>query len=724
MVEIGLPGSCSAYLKRETPGAFPEKHLAEARRLFEDQEFDYIATAMGYEQRTEKRERSCSNDCGQTLGPKTYLDNDKRPDVECLAGLIITPAWWLEYDWKGQKPPWRRRDLASVLGKGDVLEVDAPTPPIYPPGPGVRTGSYRHYMYVKEKPVWKPELGEHGRWQFEVFHSQRAGEGPETSIVQVEREGWWSPQYYVYILDGGSPLGSIEFAVMKNNQRVLVEAPLAGLELKNVYRATAMTCAPICNKQEPRQVRDPLLLDLDGNGIQTIGLDGELRVDHDADGFSELTGWVDWGDGVLMLDKNGNNKLDNGTELIGDYEILPNGMRSTDGFGSLTFYDADGNGKIDASDPVWSELRIWQGYIDNVGYIGDPSEQGKISTLDEMGIIAIDVNSTITNITDESANTEVRSGQFIWADGSGGKIAEYAFQTDASDTEAVEEVEVSSEISALPQLHGSGTLRNLHQAMALDSTGRLRELVEAFASETRVAERESIMTDLFFKWTGADSVGADSRGPCVDGRIVAALEPVFAMDLGNPDSSFAIQCKDTYHGVFEFFYADLMGQTHLKDWYEKIEYVWDEAKQDYVLDPTALMAAIQESLAADHEHGKELLSEFARSRRGFGFFGKSCYLSFREAVIEMDPDLAWAFDSGGLPVIDQLGQGLRTWSPHIEGTNNAEAVKGSLTEGGGTINGLSGSDVLYGTSRDEIFYQESGDGLLVGGAGNASKDRT
>ncbi|MEW6351606.1 MAG: calcium-binding protein, partial [Thermodesulfobacteriota bacterium] len=73
---------------------------------------------------------------------------------------------------------------------------------------------------------------------------------------------------------------------------------------------------------------------------------------------------------------------------------------------------------------------------------------------------------------------------------------------------------------------------------------------------------------------------------------------------------------------------------------------------------------------------------------------------------------------GGLPVIDHLGQGLRTWSPHIEGTNNSEAIKGSLTEGGGTINGLSGSDVLYGTSRDEIFYQESGDGLLVGGGGN------
>ncbi|MEW6351607.1 MAG: hypothetical protein AB1646_21360 [Thermodesulfobacteriota bacterium] len=644
MGEIGLPlpGGCTRInLRPATPDkTIPEKHLAKALDLFEKQDFDYIGTAEGYYRDTEETGSWFSCGCRKTLGKKTDLNGDKRYDVECWAGLVVTPAWKLQYDWAGQMPPWRGQDLASVLKEGYVLQVDVKYED--------RTKNYRHFMYVKQEPVRKTQQDEQGKlrtwWELEVFHSQRAGKGPETSTVQVERKAE-DGQYYVSILADGSPLSSIKSAVMGSGGLVISEVSLANLKLTHVYRATAMTCAQLCNL-EPTSPRDPLVLDLDGNGIQTIGLDAELRVDHDADGFSERTGWVGWGDGVLMLDKNGNHRLDNGTELIGDYEILPNGIRSTDGFGSLTFYDADGNGKLDASDPIWSELRIWQGYMDNVGYIGDPSEQGKISTLDEMGIIAIDVNSTITNITDESGNTEVRSGQFIWADGSSGKIAEYAFHMDASDTEAVEEVEVSSDISALPQLHGSGTLRNLHQAMALDSTGRLRDLVEAFASETRVAERESIMTDLFFKWTGADSVGADSRGPCVDGRIVAALEPVFAMDLGNPDSSFAIQCKESYHRVFEFFYADLMGQTHLKDWYEKIEYVWDEEKQDYVLDPTALMAAIQESLAADHEQGKELLSEFARSRRGFGFFGKSCYLSFREAVIEMDPDLAWAFDTG------------------------------------------------------------------------------
>ena len=63
---------------------------------------------------------------------------------------------------------------------------------------------------------------------------------------------------------------------------------------------------------------DPLILDLDGDGIETVAMDrGSIYFDGDANRFSERTGWVKGDDGFLVLDENGNGRVDDGTELFG-----------------------------------------------------------------------------------------------------------------------------------------------------------------------------------------------------------------------------------------------------------------------------------------------------------------------------------------------------------------------------------------------------------------------
>lgn len=52
------------------------------------------------------------------------------------------------------------------------------------------------------------------------------------------------------------------------------------------------------------------------------------------------------------------------------------------------------------------------------------------------------------------------------------------------------------------------------------------------------------------------------------------------------------------------------------------------------------------------------------------------------------------------------------------GTWGSDAVRGSLTEGDGVINGMNWNDVIHGTDRSETLYNETGDALLVGGGGN------
>jgi hypothetical protein len=58
-----------------------------------------------------------------------------------------------------------------------------------------------------------------------------------------------------------------------------------------------------------KQDGDPLVIDLDGDGIETIGLsEGNAYFDVDGDLFREKTGWLKGDDGFLVLDANANGR--------------------------------------------------------------------------------------------------------------------------------------------------------------------------------------------------------------------------------------------------------------------------------------------------------------------------------------------------------------------------------------------------------------------------------
>lgn len=55
---------------------------------------------------------------------------------------------------------------------------------------------------------------------------------------------------------------------------------------------------------------DPLIIDLDGDGIETIALaDSRVFFGIDGDLFAERTGWVGRDDGLLAIDANGNGVI-------------------------------------------------------------------------------------------------------------------------------------------------------------------------------------------------------------------------------------------------------------------------------------------------------------------------------------------------------------------------------------------------------------------------------
>ena len=67
-----------------------------------------------------------------------------------------------------------------------------------------------------------------------------------------------------------------------------------------------------------KQASSPLILDLDGDGVETLGQDTGVFFDHDANGFAQLSGWVAPDDGLLVWDRNGNGQIDDGSELFAE----------------------------------------------------------------------------------------------------------------------------------------------------------------------------------------------------------------------------------------------------------------------------------------------------------------------------------------------------------------------------------------------------------------------
>lgn len=111
---------------------------------------------------------------------------------------------------------------------------------------------------------------------------------------------------------------------------------------------------------------DPLILDLNGDGIHTTSLASPVWFDARGDGNLVEMAWTnpDTAEAFLWLDLGRNNRVDDGRELFGTGTLLPSGDRASDGFEALAVYDqpahgGNADGRIDRADRVWAKLRLW-----------------------------------------------------------------------------------------------------------------------------------------------------------------------------------------------------------------------------------------------------------------------------------------------------------------------------------------------------------------------------
>ena len=104
---------------------------------------------------------------------------------------------------------------------------------------------------------------------------------------------------------------------------------------------------------------DPLVINLDTD-IGSV-TDQKFLFDLDSDGEEEEISFAGKGSGFLALDRNGDGRIGDGSELFG--------TKSGDGFKDLAAFDEDGNGWIDENDSIYSKLKVWTKDEDGNDYL-------------------------------------------------------------------------------------------------------------------------------------------------------------------------------------------------------------------------------------------------------------------------------------------------------------------------------------------------------------------
>lgn len=152
------------------------------------------------------------------------------------------------------------------------------------------------------------------------------------------------------------------------------------------------------NKIFSISIYDPLALDLNGDG--KIGIspasNGGAYFDHNGDGVSHKSSWINKEDGILAYDRNGNGKIDDGSELFGNFTQIKdkdgNQRLAKHGYEALANLDSNNDGVIDINDKDFNKLRIWQD-INKDGV----SQTNELKTLDELNIKSLNLNYNEVN---------------------------------------------------------------------------------------------------------------------------------------------------------------------------------------------------------------------------------------------------------------------------------------------------------------------------------------
>ena len=575
------------------------------------------------------------------------------------------------------------------------------------------------------------------------MHKQAASSDPEISSMA---QAWMQNVPGIY--NGDQVIQSIKLALPFLERQLASSPTPAGLMLRlSILGETlavpladkiALSLSSAFNSAQRLSIRrDPLVLDLDGDGLETLGpTQSNVLFDHDADGIKTATGWVKPDDGFLVMDRNNNGVIDNGRELFGDATPLYAGGTAADGFAALAQEDTNGDGRVDHLDANWSKLRVWRD-LNQDGV----SQSNELLTMGNAGIAGFNVARTINSATLANGNQVADLGMYIKTDGAtgtlggAGQMADVNLAQDSFHSQFTDQIPIDEDVAPLPGMPGSGLVRELRQAASLDTAAgnALKTKLAAFANAQSSAEQQALINDVLLAWADTSPLIAtmQNRNPqqvnvvwssaaqqaewegklhileAFNGRYFFALpgdtQPGAAsgLTLSAPDAQgkrtatvtlFADQVsrlQQSFDTLKASVYGSLVLQTRLKPLLDKIQVGIDNDGAH--LDFSQLDSELNARVASNAVNGVADWIDLAK-------YGQS---TFAGTGYDAWGTLKTALFSGAIAA-DTLN------ALHIQvGTAGNDTVTGAATD-----------NLLFAGAGDDKLYGNNGADVLAGGAGN------
>lgn len=163
----------------------------------------------------------------------------------------------------------------------------------------------------------------------------------------------------------------------------------------------------------------PIILDLDGDGVEMRSIKkAKASFDMNSDGVADNTGWVGKGDGFLVIDRDGDGSITTASEL----SFLTEKSNAKSDLDALGVLDSNKDGKIDASDTRFGELKIW---VDGDG--DGATDNGELKSLADHGITSISLASrAVEQNVKIGSNIVLATSTFTRANGSVGTVGDVA----------------------------------------------------------------------------------------------------------------------------------------------------------------------------------------------------------------------------------------------------------------------------------------------------------